>query len=135
MAEVFCPFCFEMMPVEAEQCPSCGGVPAEFDRLPYHQRLIAALHHPLDDVRMRAILALGKRRQPEAAEPLLDCALRFPTDVPQGAAIAEALMRIARWTRDREPLRRLAAEHGSVMVRNAAERWLSILGRRPGARS
>ncbi len=135
MAEVFCPFCFMMMPAEAERCPACGGAPAEFDRLPYHERLIAALHHPLDDVRMRAIFALGKRRQPESAEPLLDCALRFPTDVPQGIAIAETLMRVARWTRNREPLRRLAAEHGSVMVRQAAERRLSILDRRPEERS
>lgn len=129
MAEVFCLFCYEMMAADAERCPHCGGVPADFARRPYPERLITALNHPLDDVRMRAIFALGKRRQGEAAVPLLDCALRWPTDVPQGIAIAQALTWISRRSRDWEPLRRLAAEHGSLMVRRAAERCLARSGR------
>jgi Uncharacterised protein family UPF0547 len=59
----FCPKCYRQIPVDAEVCPYCGTSVHEWAKKIYSQRLIDALGHPLDDVRMRAIIALGLRSE------------------------------------------------------------------------
>jgi hypothetical protein len=63
----------------------------EWTKKIYSQRLIDALGHPLDDVRMRAIITLGLRSEKAAEKPLIDCALRQPIDVIEGLEIVNSL--------------------------------------------
>ena len=62
----YCPQCFTSLAWSAQRCPQYGADLAAWSRLPYGQRLIHALRHPLAEVRMRAIPALGARQESEA---------------------------------------------------------------------
>ncbi len=87
-------------------------------------RLIQALRHPVDDVRLRAIYAIGKRGVIAAANALAECALSTPADVVQGLEIISAL---GNWPPSREQqqtLERLAGQHPSKIVRVAAKNAL-----------
>lgn len=120
----YCPGCFALIDACAERCPACGVDIAAIDARQYRDKLVAALEHPLADVRLRAIIALGLRGEGEAAEPLVRCALCHPTDVVQGLQVVKSLDAI-RDTRARErALQTLAAEHRSRLVRAAAARCL-----------
>jgi HEAT repeat protein len=57
----------------------------------YTERLIHALSHPIAEVRMSAIISLGKLKEVKAAVPLAQCALVHPIDVIQGLEIIHAL--------------------------------------------
>lgn len=82
-----CLRCFHLIPVEAQTCPRCGADLTAFSAQNYADKLIAALDHPLSEVRIRAIIALGWRGEERAAQPLLDLALRHPVDVVEGLAV------------------------------------------------
>jgi diadenosine tetraphosphate (Ap4A) HIT family hydrolase len=88
----------------------------------YQEKLLAALDHPLADVRMRAILALGLRQQPEPAPALLACALRHPVDVIEGMEIVNSLSRLDHGRPLFAELKTLAAGHPAHAVRAAALR-------------
>ncbi len=106
------------MPAGARVCPACG---ADLDRLSardYRDKLLAALEHPLADVRMRVILALGLRGQADAADALATCALRHPVDVVEGLAVVQALQRLGE--AGRAALAHLAATHPAHAVQEAA---------------
>jgi HEAT repeat protein len=118
MAEQFCPACYRLIPVEARVCPACG---ADLDALSvrgYRDKLVAALSHPLDDIRMRAILALGLRGETDAADALVDCALRHPVDVVEGLAVVGTLSRLG--AAGRQALLKLAERDPAHAVRVAA---------------
>ena len=83
----FCPACFAPLAQEADTCPACGARMTELSSRDYREKLVHALLHPLADVRMRAIIALGLRGEAEMAEALVECAMRHPTDVVQGLEI------------------------------------------------
>lgn len=55
----FCPGCYRRIPLHLETCPHCGVSLRGFEAKSYSDRLISALGHPLADVSMRAIIALG----------------------------------------------------------------------------
>lgn len=116
----YCPACFAQIPAEAAACPACGQDLARLSHRDYREKLLAALHHPLADVRLRAIIALGWRREPEAAQALAECALRHPIDVVQGLEVVESL-RIIDGDPGREALERLARDHPAHAVRARAE--------------
>lgn len=86
----------------------------------YTQGLIAALGHPIREVRMRAIIALGLRRAREACDALVECALRNRRDPVEGLEIVRSLRRILEDDPIEEALRRLAHDHPSRIVRDAA---------------
>ncbi|WP_448509958.1 HIT domain-containing protein [Immundisolibacter sp.] len=88
----------------------------------YQEKLLVALDHPLADVRMRAILALGLRQQPEVAPALLACALRHPVDVIEGLEIVNSLARLDHGWPVHSVLASLAADHPAHAVRAAALR-------------
>jgi len=119
----FCPRCYAQIPFEAGICPSCGASLDDWHAKSYVERLILALGHPLADVRMRAIIALGLRREAAAANPLRDCALRHVTDVIEALEIVNSLPLIRGGGGD-DALRALAARHPARAVRQAAERVL-----------
>ena len=118
-AEHICPACFHLIPAGKTRCPACGVDFAALTARDYRAKLLAALTHPLDDVRMRVILALGLRAEPDAAEALGDCALRHPVDVVEGLAVVGSLARLG--DAGRRALLRLAESHPAHAVREAAQ--------------
>lgn len=76
-------------------------------------KLLAALHHPLAEVRLRAIISLGRCGESKAAQPLAQCALRHPTDVSEGLQVVESLGAI------RNPAARRRALHVLAMAQLA----------------
>jgi HEAT repeat protein len=87
----FCPNCYAQIPVDAAICPHCRATLSDWQEKTYPDRLIDALGHPLSEVRMRAIIALGWRKERAAERPLVDCALRHPIDVIEGLEIFNSL--------------------------------------------
>ncbi|MDA8149910.1 MAG: HEAT repeat domain-containing protein [Nitrospiraceae bacterium] len=120
----YCPVCFNEVPQEDRICPFCKvDIPMWSQLIPYTSRLIHALNNPHSEVRMGAILSLGKRGDLEAARPLADCALRWPTDVVQGLEIVRAIDLLPSSPERREALERLIL-HPSRPIRRAAEETL-----------
>jgi HEAT repeat protein len=121
-AQQFCPVCFRQIPLAVTHCPHCG---AELDVLAardFAERLIAALDHPLSEVRMRAIIALGWRSEKKAAKSLCALSLRHPVDVIEGLAVVESLAGMG--MQGRVALKCLAQQHRAHAVRMAASHAL-----------
>lgn len=128
----YCGECFARFEVTSDVCPHCGAIASRLSDRDYDEKLLHALHHPLPDVRLRAVIALGRRGRADMAEALIDCALRHPTDVIQGLEIVDGLQRIAR--RHPETVRafqRLAEEHPAHVIREAAWAGLARTGAAP----
>lgn len=120
----YCPGCFALIEAGSDRCPVCGIDIGSLSARDFRDKLLAALDHPLADVRLRAIIALGWRDEGLTAEALARCALRHPTDVVEGLQVIDSL-RAIHDTHERErALRMLAAGHPSRVVRSAAERSL-----------
>lgn len=64
----FCPACFAPLAQEADTCPACGARMVDISSRDYRAKLVHALQHPLADVRMRAIIALGLRGEAETVD-------------------------------------------------------------------
>ena len=93
----------------------------------YRVRLKLALLHPLADVRMRAIIALGWRGESETADDLVACALRHPSDVVEGLEIVHSLAQIGNAEVRRIALSDLQARHSAHAVREGAGAALAAL--------
>lgn len=119
--EICCPNCFSMIPAEAESCPACGERIASLSARGYREKLLHALAHPLDDIRMRAIIALGLRRETVTAVPLAECALRHPTNVVEGMEVVYALRNVGASRERLHALAMLANDHAARAVRAAAK--------------
>ena len=120
----YCPVCFNEVLQEDRICPFCKiDIPMWSRSMPYTSRLIRALNNPHSEVRMGAILSLGKRGDIEAARPLADCALRWPTDVVQGLEIVRAIALLPLSPERKGALDRLLF-HPSRPVKSAAEKTL-----------
>lgn len=118
----FCLACFVPLPQEADTCPACGARMVELSERNYREKLIHALLHPLADVRMRAIIALGWRGEPAAADALVSCALRHPTDVVEGLEIINSLGRMKNAMVRQAALITLQMHHPAHAVRESARR-------------
>ncbi len=116
----YCPQCFTSLAWSAQRCPRCGADLVAWSRLPYGQRLIHALQHPLAEVRMRAILALGARRDSEASAALAACALRHPADVVESLEVVHSLSLMPDSGQRRDALLRLIDMHAGHAVCEAA---------------
>lgn len=129
---IYCPACFGRIPHDAQTCPLCGASLARMSARDYKEKLLAALAHPLAEVRMRAIIALGERGEPDAAAALIACALGHPADVVEGLEIVRSLARIDSGQPCLAALRKLVRSHPSRPVRSAASRALADDRRPPG---
>lgn len=127
VANAFCPHCFTMIEVGAERCPVCGRDLQSWHAESYPARLMRALQHPLSDVRMRAIIALGLRHETAAEPALLQCAKDHPDDVIEGLEIAKSLRLIASRTGSDASLLALAGLHHAKAVIAAARKAASGL--------
>lgn len=92
--EYFCPYCFANVESGDVLCPSCGrDIHAWEETRPYVARLVQALKHPIDEVRMGTIITLGNQADPQTAAAMVECAYRFPTMMTQNLEIIRALQR------------------------------------------
>jgi hypothetical protein len=115
----FCPHCYALITAGDASCPACGADLRDWHAQGYGARLILALNHPLADVRMRAIIALGWRREKAGERALVECALRNPKDVVEGLEIVESLRLISEHDSKREGLSLLARSHPARPVKQA----------------
>ena len=124
MQKTYCPDCFAMISADAPVCPACGADIARLGARGYREKLLHALEHPLADVRLRAIIALGLRAEAGAADALAQCALRHPTDVTAALEVINSLCRLNSGPERHTALVRLAEDHPGRAVRAAARRAL-----------
>lgn len=66
----FCPVCWKEIPAAATVCPSCGADLLRFSSLPFEDKLLAALNHPVPENRRIAIQVLGETRSARAVVAL-----------------------------------------------------------------
>lgn len=116
----YCPHCFAALDWAAQYCPHCHTDLAAWSRQSYPARLIHALQHPLADVRLRAVIALGLLRWEAAAPALVACTLRDPTNVPQALEVVHSLQQLLPAEAGRVGLAQLAATHPAHAAREAA---------------
>lgn len=89
--QAYCPVCGTSIQADATNCPRCNADIDEWNKKGFVEKLIETLKHPLSDIRMRAIIVLGKRRERAAEQALVDCAMAYPSDVVQGLEIVNSL--------------------------------------------
>ncbi|MGO9234687.1 MAG: HEAT repeat domain-containing protein [Methylocella sp.] len=123
----FCPNCHARIPLDAAICPHCRTSLREWQEKTYVDRLIGALRHPLSEVRMRAIIALGWRGERAAEKPLVECTLRHPIDVVEGLEIVNSLRLIRDNGSDDTELRHLSLHHAARAVRSRSAEILREL--------
>ena len=84
-----------MIPAGTTACPVCSAAISDMSDRDFREKLLHALRHPLDDVRMRAIIALGLRGEEGTALPMAECALRHPMNIEEGLEVIERLKNFA----------------------------------------
>lgn len=118
----FCPNCWKEITKEANACPHCGYVIAEYESLSYEKKLINALHHPVRENRMMAIQVLGELHSRDAL-PIFASILETEEDYYVIRQIMLALEKIG-GTESKKMLLHLQT-HKSKLIRSAAKRIYS----------
>ena len=128
--DYFCPHCFESIPATSRTCPCCHQDVQDWQAdQTYAARLVRALQHPVDQVRMGAIITLGNRADLKTASALVKCAYRFPALVPQNLQIIESLMQLPDSSARKSALEALS-HHPSHPVGERARGALAGSGRK-----
>jgi len=119
----FCPYCWKEVPAEAIVCPHCGAKLEAFAQVPYEEKLLHALAHPVRESRLLAIRLLGQI-QSRAALPHFKQLLWSETDV---YILQEVLLALERLATDesRTLLADAAARHPLPLVRHWAQQLLA----------
>jgi hypothetical protein len=125
MHQAYCMSCFALIAASDAVCPACGASAEKLSAQDYRDKLIRALRHPLADVRMRAVIALGLCAEPQAAGDLVQCALRHPTDLTEGLEIVRSLQRLPQGVFRTAALQTLLVRHPASSIREAALRALT----------
>ncbi len=128
-ADAYCPNCFTMIPVGVSVCPICSVVISDISGMDFSDKLLHALEHPLDDVRMRAIIALGLRGEEGTALPMAECALRHPMNIEEGLEVVERLKNFAPFPEVFSALG-ILANHEAHAVQEAATKAMQFFGYR-----
>ncbi len=92
MTEYFCPRCWYSSKKNFEVCPKCGFDLREFEKLPYEDKLILALNHPVREYRLNAVRLLGRLKSEKAIEKFREMVKH--SDVITTLVIIEALSQI-----------------------------------------
>jgi HEAT repeat protein len=119
----FCTNCWSLISAKDDRCSTCGAKPEEDGRT-FHQKLTAALEHPLPETRSRICWALGRMRARWAVPQLIDmlgdedlfvrvAALRALGDIGDEAAIPA----LQTATEDNSVLARIAATNALAQIR------------------
>ena len=118
----FCPNCFTEVLENDKVCSHCHLNIREWEeKKTYTTRLVQALHHPLDEVRMGSIITLGNQADPHTAASLAECAYRYPTMVPQNLQIIASLLQFPA-SRERDEGFRLLSQHPSKVIAKQARK-------------
>lgn len=114
-----------MIPVGVSVCPVCSVVISDISDRDFREKLLHALDHPLDDVRMRAIIALGLRGEEETALPMAECAFRHPMNIEEGLEVIE---RLSDFTPSPDVLLalRMLSDHKAHAVQEAATKAMRL---------
>jgi len=123
--DTYCLNCFSLIPVEAETCPVCGENISSLSAHEFREKLLHALDHPSDDVRMRVITILVQRHEEGTALKLAECALRHPMSYDEAIEIVHALKNSQAFPDGNRALELLAKDHSAHTVRIAAQEALN----------
>lgn len=118
----FCPNCWREIYRDTVRCPDCGYNTTEYSQLPYEERMILALNHPIRENRLAATQILGNLRS-RAALPRFQAMLESESDFYLLRAVLIAVAKIG----SREVLSE-AMKHESSHVRELAARLTSSRG-------
>ncbi len=117
----YCPNCWLEIAEGTAVCPNCRYDLSEYERLPYEDKLLLALRHPVCENRMIAAEVLGRLRSPRAM-PIFRQMLAETEDFQAAQTIVEALVRIG--GAESEAVLRALDTHPSRLVRELARRKL-----------
>lgn len=118
----FCPSCWTEIDAAPRRCPACGADLTRFHELPYEDKLLLALRHPVMDYRLMAITTLGRRRS-ERAVPFLRALLESEDNVYLLREVVLALDCIG--GPEAQAALLSAAGHPARLVRNLAQELLT----------
>ena len=122
----FCPNCFRELKNKTDTCPYCGFNIGDYQRtVPYENRLIHALNHPVREVRMGAIISLGNMKSEKAVKPLIEHSMENPKDVVEGMEILNAIRKILKGEEFRKTLLYVIKSHPSKVIARMAADMLS----------
>jgi HEAT repeat protein len=119
-----------MVEEAVEACPACGHRPKSGDEESYEDKLLAALEHPVADVRMVAVEVLGQRRSQRAVPALCKLLADEETDFYLLRQVVKALasigtpaaLRSLGWAARRHPSRLVRDEAGTALAAATAGR-------------
>lgn len=117
----FCPYCWHEVSEGDAVCPHCSANLRTHLDLPYQQKLVLALEHPLPQTRMTVIRLLGELGAKDAVPALAE---RFveTSDYYELRAILTAAHRIG--GDEASALLRSALDHPSALVRRVVQALL-----------
>jgi HEAT repeat protein len=122
MVTFYCPNCWAEIGPASKSCPRCGFSLENFQDLPYEDKLLLALRHPILDNRMMAVQTLGNLGSRRALGEFERMLADPSSDVYLWIAILQAAAKIAD-PRSRQILQQ-ASSHPSTTVRHAAQELL-----------
>ena len=125
MITYFCPACWREIDRDAVRCPGCGYNTTAYSELPYEEKLILALNHPIHDNRLLAVQLLGNLRS-NASLPHFKAMLELEDDFYLLREVLTALAKIG--SPDSREILSEATKHDSHLVREFAARLMSRRG-------
>ncbi len=119
----FCPDCWHETDGQVDVCPNCGYDLSAYEQLPYEQKLLCAVRHPVQDIRLLAIQLLGQLRS-AAAVPVFQAVLGSEENIFVLREIAWALAQIG--DPSSQKLLEQLASHRLPMVQRLARDLLAL---------
>jgi predicted amidophosphoribosyltransferase len=111
----FCPNCWSEIRENVSVCPHCRYDLAHYNQLPYEDKLILALRHPIRENRMLAIQLLGDLRS-RSAISVFRSIIREENDFYVIREVVRSLRKIG--GKDSEELLSALRQHTSKLVRD-----------------
>jgi len=129
MITYFCPACWKVISEEDIICPYCGYDLRDFNQLPYEQKLLMGLEHPITEMKLNVIYIIGMKNLKEAI-PHLERMINKETNPIVLMQIVDALAKMTH-SEALELLRKLAL-HRYPLVRSKAMQALEKLSKLKG---
>lgn len=120
----FCPACWGTLSSIDTRCRECGAEIEALSSRSYPEKLLAALDHPIGDVRERAAKLLGEVGEREAREPLIRIATESRDKYLAATALESLAMLLERfpdlppvdWTEFAKPGRPITVRIAAVEI-------------------
>lgn len=126
MLQYYCPNCWRELDGGEEHCPACGYDLRAFENLPYPEKLIRALYHPIPERRVMAAQILGELRYVQAL-PVFEHLVETLQGEAYDFYLLQAVLLAAARMPDPRRWRVLqkAAHHPAALVASLARRLLA----------